>query len=136
MEILTLRYDAVKKALSRLLESLKKMQKQENKNLYEELRDSSIQRFEFSTDTFWKLMKEYLDKQFMVKVEVPSPRKVFRVCVNNNLISNDEFELLSKIIEDRNITSHTYNEELAEKIVKNIPAYHRLMVSIVDRLIL
>jgi hypothetical protein len=33
-----------------------------------------------------------------------------------------------------NLTSHTYNEELAEEIANDIPKYHRLMDSIIKKL--
>ena len=133
MEVLKQRYSWASDSLSRLSESLKKIEREKSGSDYKDFRDSLIHRFEFSLDTFWKFIKDYLQKDQFVRVEVPSPRKVFRACADNKLISNEEFEALSKAVEDRNLTSHTYNEELAERIRKDIPAHYKVMKAVLDR---
>ena len=42
-------------------------------------------------------------------------------------------EILNKAIDDRNMTSHTYNEELAIAICHNIESYYDLMSKIVAK---
>lgn len=64
METLELRRTAVTKALSRLDDSLQKLHSKEFELVYTELRDSTIQRFEFCTDTLWKFLK-YTYKQIL-----------------------------------------------------------------------
>jgi hypothetical protein len=43
------------------------------------------------------------------------------------ILSKDAFELCVNLIEDRNLTSHGYNENLAEEISRRIPRYCNLM---------
>ncbi|WP_340690987.1 nucleotidyltransferase substrate binding protein [Hydrogenobacter thermophilus] len=45
------------KAVKRLMEALKLTQEEKHTELYSLLRDSSIQRFEFTFEIFWKLVK-------------------------------------------------------------------------------
>jgi len=136
MEVLKERYEWANDALSRLAESLVKIEREKSGPDYEDFRDSLIQRFEFSLDTFWKFLKDYLHKDQFVRVEAPNPRRVFRACFDNKFISNDEFELLSKAVEDRNLTSHTYNKELAERIRNDIPLHYKVMRTILDRFVI
>jgi hypothetical protein len=48
------------KAGRKLKEAIEKTEENRNTDLYEFLRDSSIQRFEITTEIFWKLLKEFL----------------------------------------------------------------------------
>lgn len=133
MEILTKRRDALEKALKTLEHSLKKLESKEFSD-YEELRDSIIQRFEYSTDTFWKFLKDYLTSVLKVQVDVARPKTVFKECFEVKIFSAKEFELSVNLIEDRNLTSHGYNENLAEEICGKIPQYFTLMQTVVNRL--
>lgn len=80
------------------------------------LRDSIIQRFEFCAELSWKLMKKYLDENLMI-VEY-SPRSVVKEAYKQRLI--DDGEVWLDILEDRNLTSHTYDENTANRIRDNI----------------
>lgn len=135
MERLKLRYDQAEKALAKLHASLQKL---ENKTYsdYEEFRDSLIQRFEFCSDLLWKVLMLYLKGVLKVQIEYASPRSVFRAAVDAGFISEKEMKKLLDIIEDRNLTSHTYNEDLAEEISEHIPGYYMAMKNILDRVVL
>lgn len=80
------------------------------------LRDSIIQRFEFTTEFSWKLMKRYLDENLMI--EQYSPRGIVKESYKQKLIEDGEIWL--DILEDRNLTSHTYDENTANRIKDNI----------------
>lgn len=81
------------------------------------VRDSAIQRFEFSVDLCWKTLKAYLeDKKGLV---CSAPKECFREAYRQNIISYDEDWI--KFVELRNETSHTYKEELAEKVFTELP---------------
>jgi nucleotidyltransferase substrate binding protein (TIGR01987 family) len=97
-------------------------------------RDSMIQRFEFSSDLFWKFLKEYLEKIELVQLESKGPKGIFRDACRIGIIGEKETETALKMIDDRNMTSHIYKEEIAQHISKNIPAYYDLMLSIAQRL--
>lgn len=81
-------------------------------------RDSAIQRFEFCTDLAWKLLKEILRKEH--KIEAASPKPCIREAFARGLISDEALWL--KIIDMRNLTSHTYDEDEVEKIFSKLPA--------------
>ena len=108
------------KQLEKVFENLKIIidayEKEEDRIIKDGLRDSIIQRFEFVTELSWKLMKNYLDENLVL--EVYSPRSVIKESYKQDLIENGELWL--DILEDRNLTSHTYDENTANRIKDNI----------------
>lgn len=73
------------------------------------IRDSLIQRFEFTYELAWKTMRHYLRDEGVTMPEVPGT--VFQAAFAAHLIeSADTWE---KIKDCRNETSHTYDEEKA-----------------------
>lgn len=133
MEKLTVRHDALDKALKTLEKSLSKLEHKKFDD-YQELRDSIIQRFEYSADTFWKYLKDYLRVVRGVEIDLARPKEIFKECAETKIITQEESELCFKLIEDRNLTSHGYNEATAEKISRSIPKYYALMHTILERL--
>lgn len=77
--------------------------------------DAIIQRFEFTYELSWKLMKAWLDYN---GVSTNSPRTAFREAFKMELIENADKWI--KMLENRNRTSHTYNEETAWAIYEEI----------------
>lgn len=133
MEKLILRCTTLEKALKTLEKSITKLEQKKFTD-YEELRDSLIQRFEYSTDTFWKYLKDYLHVMLKIEVEFARPKAVLKACYDTKIISQEEFDICIDLIEDRNLTSHGYNEALAEEISKQIPKYFNLMKRILEKL--
>ena len=72
------------------------------------LRDSVIQRFEFSWELAWKMLKLRLA---FLGVEALSPRDVFRQSLQAGLIQDGNVWTEAQL--HRNLTSHTYDEALA-----------------------
>ena len=132
MEVIKKRYTSFIKALSTLEKSLEKL-KGGNYSDYEELRDSIIQRFEYCCDIYWKFLKDLLKYRFNVTVEIARPKSVFRESRSTKLIDEDEYKVCIDLIEDRNLTSHGYNEDLAEEISQRIPSYYKLMSGVALR---
>jgi len=84
------------------------------------VRDGVIQRFEFTTELAWKATREYLlDQGF---VEVNSPKSVMKEAFSYGLIKNDEIWV--QILNDRNLTSHIYKEDISIEICNRIIATH------------
>ena len=73
-------------------------------------RDATIQRFEFCVELAWKTAKKFMG------TSTSAPKQVVREMVQNNLILDVEFWLNS--IDQRNLSTHTYNEELAKKVYR------------------
>ncbi|MBE1553663.1 HI0074 family nucleotidyltransferase substrate-binding subunit [Sporosarcina limicola] len=95
-------------------------------------RDASIQRFEFTFEACWKAAKQYL---FDVEgIDVGSPKGVIRSCRETNLFDDEETILALQMANDRNLTVHTYNEELAIKIHSNIKSYFPLLANWIGRI--
>jgi nucleotidyltransferase substrate binding protein (TIGR01987 family) len=127
MEKIRDRYDITIQTLSTLKEVLNEYDTGVPEKYILVFHDSIIQRFEYSIDTFWKFLKLYLQEQLKVTLESNAPRAIIREAANVNLISEEEASILLKCITSRNETSHTYNEFLAEQVVKSIPEYYEIM---------
>ena len=97
-------------AVSRLQSALEKDPKQDDLYL-----DGTIQRFEFTYELAWKLVKHYLAYE---GIEANSPRSSIREGFQAGLIKNPELWL--DMLEKRNMTSHTYNEMTAQEIYQHI----------------
>lgn len=69
-----------------------------------------------------------------ITVEFARPKAVLKACYDAKIIAQEEFDICIDLIEDRNLTSHGYNEDLAEEISKHIPQYFRIMMQILERL--
>jgi nucleotidyltransferase substrate binding protein (TIGR01987 family) len=96
------------------------------------LRDAMIQRFEYSTEAFWKFLKAYLLTEHNLSAN--SPRDVIRTGLKARLFREEISKELLQMLDDRNLTSHTYVEELAESIAGRIPAYSKNMENTMNQL--
>ncbi len=101
---------------------------------YRILRDSLIQRFEFTFETFWKYLKLYLQEKLKINLVLGSPRGIIREANNNELINDKETTILLDCIDDRNDTSHSYRDSVAEIISKHTKIYFEVMTTIANRL--
>ncbi len=79
------------------------------------VRDATIQRFEFTFELFWKACKKILSYEGDPST---SPRNTFEKSYQYGLIDNEKAFL--NMLDDRNKTSHVYNQEMSEQIYKNI----------------
>jgi len=77
-------------------------------------RDASIQRFEFTYESVWKAARHYL--RDVEGVDVGSPKAAIRACREVGLFSPDETVQCLEMADDRNLTSHTYDRQLAVQI--------------------
>ena len=96
--------------------------------------DGTIQRFEFSFELAWKLTKAVLCFE---GIEALTPRAVIKEAYRVHLISDGDDWI--DMLEDRNRTSHVYDEETAMQIYNKIknkyePLFGELESSIRDRL--
>jgi len=95
-------------------------------------RDAAIQRFEFSCETAWKAAKQVLfDRE---GIDEGSPKGVIRSCRSVGILDADEAQLALQMIDDRNLTVHTYNEPLAQQIYNRLFAYRDLLIKWTERL--
>lgn len=81
------------------------------------IRDSLIQRFEFTYELTHKTLKEFM-KYLGITLDNSFPRTIYKKAYINNLISDDK--LWINLLEDRNSTSHLYNEDMLNDIADRI----------------
>lgn len=118
MERLIERLEVTKKALASLQEALALP--------YSKIvRDAAIQRFEFTLESLWKLAQRFLILN--EGVEVGSPKGVIRASFQVGLLNEDQASLLLQSVDDRNLTVHTYNEQLAEQIYQHLLRYQTVL---------
>jgi nucleotidyltransferase substrate binding protein (TIGR01987 family) len=117
LKILQLKMADLEKSLTRLNEVI-----QEKKTII--IRDSTIQRFEFTFELFWKVLKKIL---LYEGEESTTPRDTIAKAYRYSLI-NDE-EVWIDMMNDRNKTSHMYDENSAELVYNKIIQYSPIMLS-------
>lgn len=93
------------------------------------VRDASIQRFEYSFEALWKATQLYL--RHMESLELGSPKAVFRASMQVGLLDAEQARVALRMADDRNLTVHTYNEDLAEAIYGRTAGYAPLMSRLV-----
>ena len=80
-----------------------------------------IQAFEFTHELAWNTLKDFLEARG-TKVKIYGSRDATREAFAAGMIENGEAWM--KMIEHRNETSHTYNEEIANAIVEAILTHY------------
>ena len=88
-------------------------------------RDGFIQRFEFCFEILWKCAKDYL--RAVEALDDASPKKVIRMSREVGLLTDEETEQALEMANDRNQTSHMYDEQMAIELVERIKGYDALM---------
>jgi nucleotidyltransferase substrate binding protein (TIGR01987 family) len=143
--------EEIKEKLSVLLDAVKSLEKgialfykyegifnkqksNESEELFEGMRDSMIQRFEYCVDIIWKIVKTYLESVEKIALTVNSPRAIVRESVKARIISEQEGEGFIAMIEARNKTSHAYHEVMADEIARKIPLFYPLIRTIAERM--
>lgn len=115
-------------ALERLKEAVKEYREPNSSNV---IRDGVIRRFEFTYELAWKTTKVYLEDIGIV--EVNSPKAVIKEAYAQKLLADEKNWLL--MLNDRNMTSHVYKEEMAEEIAERISnQYIKEFESLFERL--
>ncbi len=102
------RYNNYKKAFKQLEDAIKLSHERELSLLEKQ---GLIQAFEFTHQLAWKLLKDYLNYQG--NFEIRGSRDAIREAFNAGIIKDGT--LWMQTIQARNLTSHTYDEEIAEE---------------------
>ena len=107
-------YEDFKNALERLKEALN-----EDLSKGSIIVDGTIKRFEFTFELSWKLAKLILDYN---NIDARGPRLTVKEAFKLGLIKDGENWI--DMLEDRNKTSHIYDEKQALKIYEKIKETH------------
>ena len=112
MDKLHEKYDRFTAAVARLREALDDYKKFP----LDSVRDGTIQRFEFCTELAWKTMREYLLDQGYTNIN--SPKEVVKQAFAFGMIEDSQAWV--ELLNDRNLTSHVYDEATAKAIFERI----------------
>ncbi|MGH7256650.1 MAG: HI0074 family nucleotidyltransferase substrate-binding subunit [Nitrospirales bacterium] len=99
------------RALDRLKEAL-------GQPANELIRDAAIKRFEFTFELAWKAIQRCLREE---GIQCRSPKGCLREAFAFGLVPDDPRWI--KMMEDRNLTSHTYDEQTAQTLFANLKEY-------------
>ena len=117
----TFSISALENVHKRLGDVLKIFVENENDDI---VRDSVIQRFEFTYSIALKTLKKYFESVAFVMEDVQQMtfNQVIRVANQLDLL-HFELDKWTEFRQMRNLTSHTYDEEVARKVVAVIPDF-------------
>ncbi len=100
--------------LQKAIESLERALKQPKD---EYIRDSVIQRFEYTYELSWKMLKRVLiESEGKESIEPMNRKDIFRLAGEKQII--DDVESWFEFHKARNMTSHIYKESVAEETYK------------------
>ena len=106
------RFQNFDKAFKRLTDAIQIIRNDPDNVL---LQAGLIQTYEFTFELAWKTLKDYLEMEgFMV----PSPRATLRQAFQCGYIQQGDVWL--KALNDRNLTAHTYDDEVAKEVIADI----------------
>lgn len=107
------RFSNYRKALTQLQKAVE-LASTRNLTFLEE--QGLIQGFEYTHELAWKTLKDFIESQGTVKIygSKDATREAFQLGLLN------DGETWMEMINSRNKTSHTYNEDTAAEIVRNI----------------
>jgi nucleotidyltransferase substrate binding protein (TIGR01987 family) len=122
------RFDNYRRALRQLTLAVDLM---EQRPLSELEQQGLIQGFEFTHELAWNVLKDYLEYEGIQGLV--GSRSTVREAFKRGLIANGEAWM--DMIEKRNLSSHTYNLEVAAQLVAAIRnSYHPEFLALSDRL--
>ena len=78
-------------------------------------RDITIMRFIYTFEACWRALQRYLN--LVEGVDAETPKACMRGARDAGLQSNQQTEAALIMVDDRNLTVHTDNEELAKQII-------------------
>lgn len=107
-----LNLDPLEKAVDSLHDALA-----QPKNPY--TRDATIQRFEYTFELSWKMLRRYLSTE--TAIDAFNLKELFRQAGRQGIIAN--VEAWFAYLKGRNLTSHTYNEKTAEETYQLAAAF-------------
>lgn len=125
-----LNIDVLKNALSTLRESWQVYQSDLDNTMKNIVADSCIQRYKYTTETAWKLMKRYLKLEYGKSDVELTINNIFRFMAGYGMIS--DWENWKNYYAHRNDTSHEYNPQKARELLDAIPSF----ITDVERLII
>ena len=108
------RFDNYKNAFFLLCEGIELKGERALSDLEEE---GIIQRFEYTWELAWKVLKDYLENDGVV-LEKITPKTVIVYAIEAKIITGHEVWMSA--LDDRNKMSHQYNKKIFSEVIENI----------------
>ncbi len=124
--------DNFERALLRLEESYLKARSDEGGDDFFFFRDSTIQRFEFTVEIFWKTVKVFLKE--IEGIDCKTPKSCIREFFSAGYVDEDTTYNLIEMIDYRNLASHTYREEIANEIFSRMNGFINILKQVLSKL--
>jgi nucleotidyltransferase substrate binding protein (TIGR01987 family) len=86
------------------------------------IRDACIQRFEYTYELAYRILRRYLEATEPGSVADLSFPKLIRLGYDRGLLS-ESWDIWSDFRDARNATSHAYDEDKAREVTEKIPAF-------------
>lgn len=96
------------------------------------VRDATIQRFEYTFESVWKFLRSYLKENEGIICN--SPKGCFREAFSLEFLTEEKTVKFLEMTDDRNMTSHTYKEEISKMLYGRMKVYTELMIGLMDKL--
>lgn len=96
------------------------------------VRDAAIQRFEYTFEALWKFLKEYLKEK--EGILAGSPKACFKEIFSLGFLTEEEATKCLEMTDKRNDTVHTYKEEVAQAIYRQLSGYLLLMQNLMKKI--
>lgn len=80
-----------------------------------------IQAFEFSFELLWKVLQKHAGPQ---GVRIASPKAALSFALQAGILFPNEEAASLQMLEDRNLASHSYDQELANAVYERIRSHH------------
>lgn len=110
------RYKNYTKALAQLVSALDKY----DETAESLIKEGVLQRFEFTHELAWKVMKDYLEYEGYQGIT--GSRTASRMSFSLGLITDGQTWM--NMLESRNRTVHTYDEQVLEREFSNVQLYY------------
>ena len=110
-----------------LLEATRRFEEALAMPFSEVIRDSAIKRFELCFDLAWKSAKEKLRGE---NIECFSPKSCFSEALRAKMLPVELEQDTNRLLEDRNLSVHTYDSDTADESYKRLPAYVKVFKSL------
>ena len=114
------RFDNFKNAFFLLREAVSKIKEKEIE-LSQLEKEGVIQRFEYTWELTWKVLKDYLEYTGVI-LETITPASTIKTAISVNMIKNGDIWM--EALDSRNKMSHTYDFKKFEEIILQIQNHY------------
>ena len=108
-------------------------QKLGDERLVDGMQNGRAQKFEYTSELYWKAIKFFLKEQ--EGVDEAAPKKIIKAYYLGGHSTEDDYMLLLEAVEDRNRLSHIYDAATFNDILARLPGYAALFERVSAQLI-